>query len=90
MTLDLDDNQQKPSPAGSPLPEEEVIERVVQTTGRKGFLPIRTNTFDRYFISVVVLVAVHLLWLRFLEQFLPLMIATALTIVMGYFIVRYG
>ena len=40
----------------------------VQKTGRKGFLPFATNLWDRFFISMVCLVAIHLLWMRFVEQ----------------------
>lgn len=56
----------------------------------QGFLPIATNTFDRYFISVVVLVAIHLLWFRFLESFLTINIATIISLVVGYIIVKWG
>lgn len=56
----------------------------------QGFLPIMTNTFDRYFISVMVLVAIHLLWFRFLESYLTIHIATILSLVIGYVIVKWG
>jgi predicted small integral membrane protein len=56
----------------------------------QGFLPIETNTFDRVFISVVCLIAIHLLWMRFLEASLPLWIATILAIILGVIIVRKG
>jgi predicted small integral membrane protein len=56
----------------------------------QGFLPMVTNTFDRYFISVIVLVAIHLLWFRFLEASLSIHIATILSLVIGYIIVRWG
>jgi predicted small integral membrane protein len=55
-----------------------------------GFLPIRTNLFDRIFISAVVFVAIHLFWMRFLEPQLSLYIATALSLVVGWIIVRRG
>lgn len=57
---------------------------------RPGFLPIETNAFDRVFISVIVFVAVHLLWMRFVEEYLSLYVATAISIVLGVFIVRRG
>ena len=57
---------------------------------RPGFLPIETNTFDRVFISVVCLIAIHLLWLRFLEAALPLWIATIISLILGVVIVRKG
>jgi predicted small integral membrane protein len=56
----------------------------------RGFLPIDTNMFDRYFISIVLLVAIHLLWFRFLESFLSINIATLITLVLSYCIVRWG
>ncbi len=62
----------------------------VEQRGRQGFLPIRTNTFDRYFISVVVFVAIHLAWMRLLEAYLPLWIATILSLVAAFLIVRWG
>ncbi|PJF27840.1 MAG: hypothetical protein CUN53_02550 [Phototrophicales bacterium] len=57
---------------------------------RRHFLPIYTNAFDRVFISIVVLVALHLLWMRFFEAFLPLEIATIISVVLGFLIIRYG
>ena len=63
---------------------------VRHVAGRRGFLPIRTNTFDRVFISVVCFVAIHLLWMRFVEVFLPLWIATILSLVLAVIIVRRG
>jgi predicted small integral membrane protein len=63
--------------------EQPVIER-------RGFLPIETNTFDRVFIAILVFVALHLFWMRFVESALPLGIATALSLVIGAFIVARG
>ena len=57
---------------------------------RPGFLPIDTNAFDRVFISVIVFVAIHLLWMRFLEAQIPLYVATAISLVLGWIIVRRG
>lgn len=57
---------------------------------RQGFLPIETNTFDRVFIGTVVFIAIHLLWMRFLEAALPLYVATALSLIIGWLIVRRG
>lgn len=59
-------------------------------TERDGFLPIRTNGFDRGFISVVILILVHLLWMRFLESVLPLWVATVLCLTLAVFIIRKG
>lgn len=55
-----------------------------------GFLPFHTNAFDRVFIGVVILIGVHLLWLRFMEPALPIGVATAISLVIGYFVVRRG
>jgi predicted small integral membrane protein len=63
---------------------------VEEPLDRRGFLPIRTNAFDRWFIAVVVLIAIHLLWMRFVEAYLPLYVATALSLFIGHGIVRYG
>ena len=58
---------------------------------REGFLPIVTNAFDRVFIGAITLfVAIHLLWMRFLEAYLPLYFATALSFVLGAIIIARG
>ena len=48
---------------------------------RRGFLPFETNPFDRVFVSIVLAVAIHLLWLRFVERYIPLTVATILSLV---------
>jgi len=74
-----------------PLPDEPFERPVEQHTGaRRGFLPIETNGFDRGFIGVVLFVAIHLFWMRFLEQAVPLYGATALSLAVGYVIFRRG
>ena len=55
-----------------------------------GFLPIKTNTFDRVFISVVLFIAIHLLWMRFCEAHLSLWIATIISLLLGQWIIRKG
>jgi predicted small integral membrane protein len=55
-----------------------------------GFLPIQTNAFDRVFIGAVVFIAIHLLWMRFLEAHLPLYVATVLSLAIAWLIVRRG
>jgi predicted small integral membrane protein len=59
-------------------------------TTRTGFLPIHTNAFDRVFIGTVIFVALHLLWMRFLEAHIPLYVATALSLLVGAIIVARG
>lgn len=72
------------------LTPDTTIAAPVSHKGRQGFLPIKTNGFDRIFISVILLVAVHLLWMRFLEQSIPLWVATVLCIGMGVVIFKRG
>jgi predicted small integral membrane protein len=57
---------------------------------RRGFLPIETNAFDRVFIGVLVFVALHLFWMRFVEFALPLGVATVLSLILGALIVARG
>ena len=72
-----------------PTPESNVTP--TQPQDRRGFLPIDTNWFDRIFISVVLYVAIHLLWMRFIEpQDVPLWIATVISIVLAALIIRRG
>jgi predicted small integral membrane protein len=51
---------------------------------------METNLFDRIFIGVVCFVAIHLLWMRFIEQYIPLAVATALSLILIYMIARWG
>ncbi len=58
---------------------------------RRGFLPIRTNWFDRLFISIYIAVALVLLWMRFLEpNGVPIAICYVLVIALGVFVIRRG
>ncbi|MYE25666.1 MAG: hypothetical protein F4X87_00305 [Chloroflexi bacterium] len=61
-------------------------------TGREqpGFLPFHTNAFDRVFIGAVILIGIHLLWLRFIEPALPIEAATLISLAVGYLVVRRG
>lgn len=65
-------------------------EAPVQSTGRKGFLPIETNWFDRLFIGVIGHVALNLVWMRFLEDSISLTVATVLGIVWTVVVIRWG
>jgi len=63
----------------------------VQIRGkRRGFLPFDTNPFDRVFVSIVLLVAIHLLWMRFLEEYITLTVATILTLILSVIIFIKG
>jgi predicted small integral membrane protein len=67
------------------------VQAPVHHRGRRGFLPIDTNTFDRVFISVVLFIAISLLWMRFIEPLgIPLWISTVLCIILAVFIIRKG
>jgi len=62
----------------------------VQHSGRRGFLPMKTNTFDRVFISVVCFVAISLLWMRFIEAYIPIWGAVIISLVLAVIIIRRG
>ena len=51
----------------------------------KGFLPIKTNWFDRLFIGTISFVAIQLFWMRFIEIYASINIA----IVLGVFWIIY-
>lgn len=55
-----------------------------------GFLPLKTTIGDRIFISVVSLIAIHLLWMRFLEKSMSLWVATTLSILLTVIIIKWG
>jgi len=57
---------------------------------RQGFLPFPTNTFDRVFISVVCFIAIGLLWLRFVEFYIPLFVGAILSLILAVVIIRKG
>ena len=58
---------------------------------RAGFLPFETNAFDRGFIAVVLFVAIHLLWMRFLEPAgASLYIATVISLALGAVVIARG
>jgi hypothetical protein len=56
-----------------------------------GFLGFHTNTFDRYFISVVLAIAFGLAFMRFLAPLgVPSLVSWVIVIGLGFFIVRKG
>jgi predicted small integral membrane protein len=57
---------------------------------RRGFLPFNTNPFDRVFVGVVLTVAIHLLWMRFLEEDITLTVATILSLILSVLIFIKG
>lgn len=59
----------------------------VEHSGRRGFLPIETNWFDRFFVGVMGHVALNLLWMRFFESgFKNVLSLIALTLAAFWFI----
>lgn len=69
-------------------PRKEKKEKKVRPIGFLGFY---TNAFDRYFISVVLAIAIGLLYLRFLAPLgVPSFVSWAVVIGLGFFIVRKG
>jgi predicted small integral membrane protein len=69
--------------------DEEAL-KAAEKPESSGFLPIQTNLFDRFFISIVVWIALSLLWMRFLEQSLPLWIANVIALGLAVLIIRKG
>lgn len=78
--------------------ENETVDTDVKAKKRKakmpreiGFLGFYTNTFDRYFISVVLAIALGLVYLRFLAPLgVPPVLSWIAVGVIGFFIVRKG
>ena len=71
--------------------QNQVTSQPVPRSGRKqGFLPIETNWFDRLFIGVVGHVALNLFWMRFLEAYIPLIVATVLGIIWIIVTIKWG
>lgn len=56
----------------------------------KGFLPFETNLFDRIFLGAVLYFAIHLLWMRFLEQLITIRVANVLMICVAVVIIIWG
>jgi predicted small integral membrane protein len=69
---------------------DEEARAVAARPERRGFLPIRTNWFDRLFISIYIGVALELFWMRFLEAAIPLWACHILVIALGVLIIRKG
>lgn len=63
---------------------------VTAAPGRRGFLPIVTNWFDRLFVGIYLFVALELFWMRFLEQSIPLSACHVLALILGALIVWKG
>ena len=55
-----------------------------------GFLPIKTNWFDRLFIGVISFIAIQLVWMRFIEGFLSINFSITLGILLLIYIIWKG
>lgn len=70
---------------------DEDARAAAEKSARTGFLPIVTNWFDRFFISVVIWIALSLFWMRFLEPIgLSLWISNAIAIGLAAVIITKG
>lgn len=69
---------------------DEEANTIVASPERTGFLPIVTNCFDRIFVGIYLFVALELLWMRFLEQSIPLVACHVLAVALGVLIVWKG
>jgi len=56
----------------------------------KGFLPIKTNWFDRLFIGTISFVAIQLFWMRFIETYASINIAISLGIFWIIYVIWKG
>ena len=66
-------------------------ENLAPISESSGFLPIETNWFDRLFISVVIWVALSLLWFRFIEPLgFSIWISNAIALGLAILIIRKG
>ena len=57
---------------------------------RKGILPIKTNWFDRLFISVITFIGIQFLWMRFVEEFAAIEVSMILGFIIGIYIILRG
>lgn len=56
---------------------------------RKGFLPMATSPGDRLFIGILIIIAIHILWILVFEAS-ALLVATALAVVVFAAVARWG
>ena len=56
----------------------------------RGFLPIKTNWFDRLFIGTISYIALQLIWMRFIEQFASINFAIGIGILWMIYVILKG
>jgi predicted small integral membrane protein len=57
---------------------------------KKGFIPLKTNWFDRLFIGVISYIALQLFWMRFLESLISINISIGIGIFWIIFVIWKG
>jgi predicted small integral membrane protein len=58
-----------------------------------GFLEkigLKTSRGDRIFLGMILLILIHLLWMRFIEKYLPLWFALIISLILLIIIVKWG
>ena len=56
----------------------------------KGFIPLKTNWFDRLFIGVISYIALQLFWMRFLESLISINFGIGIGVMWIIFIIWKG
>ena len=56
----------------------------------RGFLPIKTNWFDRLFIGTISYIALQLIWIRFIEQFASINFAIGIGFLWVIYVILKG
>jgi predicted small integral membrane protein len=66
------------------------LEQLKVSMIKKGFIPLKTNWFDRLFIGVISYIALQLFWMRFLESLISINISIGIGIVWIIFVIWKG
>ena len=63
---------------------------VGETVPRRGFLPWPTSWGDRFFVSLLIFFMLALVWMRFIEPFIPIYWVVVAGLAIGAVIVKWG
>ena len=66
------------------------MEQLKVSMVKKGFIPLKTNWFDRLFIGVISYIALQLFWMRFLESLISINISIGIGIAWIIFVIWKG
>jgi len=66
------------------------LEQLKVSMIKKGFIPLKTNWFDRLFIGVISYIALQLFWMRFLESLISINISIGIGIFWIIFVIWKG